>query len=154
MKKDINVSKFYIPDKKDPTKKIPRLTGPGGFINISQASKKVVFAGMFADKCKEEIREGQLVILEEGKGRKFLKKVEQITFSGKYASLSGQEVLYVTERCVFELVDGRMTVIEIAPGIDLQKDIIDQMDFVPEVSPELKIMDEKMFLETWGGLSM
>ena len=151
---NINVSKFYIPDKNDPTKKIPRLTGPGGFINISQASKKVVFAGMFADKCKEEIQDGKLVIIEEGKGRKFLKQVEQITFSGKYASTSGQEVLYVTERCVFELINGKMTVIEIAPGIDLQKDIIGQMDFVPEVSPDLKLMDEKMFMETWGGLSM
>ena len=93
---NINVSKFYIPDKKDPGKKVPRLFGPGGFINISQASKKVVFAGMFADKSKEEIRDGKIAILEEGKGRKFLKEVEQITFSGKYAARSGQEVLYVT----------------------------------------------------------
>ena len=151
---NINVSKFFIPDKKDPSKKIARLTGPGGFINISQASKKVIFAGMFADKCKEEIRDGKLVILEEGKGRKFLKKVEQITFSGHYAAKTGQEVLYVTERCVFRLIDGKMTVIEIAPGIDLQKDIIGQMDFVPEISPDLKVMDGKMFEETWGNLSM
>ena len=151
---NINVSKFFIPDKNDPSKKIARLTGPGGFINISQASKKVIFAGMFADKCKEEIRDGKLVILEEGKGRKFLKKVEQITFSGHYAAKTGQEVLYVTERCVFRLIDGKMTVIEIAPGIDLQKDIIGQMDFVPEISPNLKVMDGKMFEETWGNLSM
>ena len=109
---------------------------------------------MFADKCKEEIQDGKLVILEEGKGRKFLKQVEQITFSGKYAAKSGQEVLYVTERCVLQLIDGKMTVIEIAPGIDLEKDIINQMDFVPAVSPDLKVMDEKMFMETWGGLSM
>lgn len=62
--------------------------------------------------------------------------------------------LYVTERCVFQLLDGKMTVIEIAPGIDLQKDIIDQMDFVPAVSPDLKLMDAAMFEETWGGIHM
>lgn len=151
---NINVSKFMVPDKKNPGKKIARLTGPGGFINISQASKKVIFAGMFADKCNQEIIDGKLVIHEEGKGRKFLKQVEQITFSGKYAAKSGQEVLYVTERCVFKLVDGKMTVIEIAPGIDLEKNIIGQMDFVPEVSPDLKVMDERMFQEIWGGIDM
>lgn len=151
---NINVSKFMVPDKKNPGKLMPRLTGPGGFINISQASKKVVFAGMFADKCNQEIIDGKLVIHEEGRGRKFLKEVEQITFSGKYAAKSGQEVLYVTERCVFKLINGKMTVIEIAPGIDLQKNIIEQMDFVPEVAEDLKIMDEAMFTEVWGGLNM
>lgn len=151
---NINVSKFMIPDKKNPGKMMPRLTGPGGFINISQASKKVIFAGMFANKGEEEIVDGKLVIREEGNGRKFLKQVDQITFSGKYASKSGQEILYVTERCVFQLLDGKMTVIEIAPGIDLQKDIIDQMDFVPAVSPDLKLMDAAMFEETWGGIHM
>ena len=142
---NINVSKFMMPDKKNPGNMIPRLTGPGGFINISQASKKVVFAGMFADKANQEIVDGKLVIHEEGKGRKFIKEVEQITFSGRYASKSGQEVLYITERCVFRLMDGKMTVTEIAPGIDLQKNIIDQMDFVPAVAPDLKVMDETLF---------
>ncbi|MCB7318826.1 acyl CoA:acetate/3-ketoacid CoA transferase [Lacrimispora sp. 210928-DFI.3.58] len=151
---NINVSKFYIPDKKDPGKKVPRLFGPGGFINISQASKKVVFAGMFADKSKEEIRDGKIAILEEGKGRKFLKEVEQITFSGKYAARSGQEVLYVTERCVFRLIDGKMTVVEIAPGIDLKRDILDKMEFAPEVASDLKEMEAAMFEESWGGLEM
>ena len=80
--------------------------------------------------------------------------MDQITFSGKYAAIAGQEVLYVTERCVFKLIGGKMTVIEIAPGVDLQKNIIDQMDFVPEVADNLKVMDEGMFREQWGGLSM
>lgn len=151
---NINVSKFMVADKKNPGKKMARLTGPGGFINISQSSKKVVFAGMFSDKCSQEIIDGKLVIHEEGKGRKFLKNVDQITFSGKYAAIAGQEVLYVTERCVFKLIGGKMTVIEIAPGVDLQKNIIDQMDFVPEVAKDLKVMDERMFREQWGGLSM
>lgn len=151
---NINVSKFMIPDKKNPGQKMARLTGPGGFINISQASKKVVFAGMFSDKCIQAIVDGKLVIHEEGKGRKFLKQVEQITFSGEYASTSGQEILYVTERCVFKLVNGKMTLIEVAPGVDVQKNIVEQMDFVPEIAEDLKTMDETMFMEHWGGLTM
>lgn len=145
---NINVSKFTVPGLG------ARLTGPGGFINISQSAKKVIFAGTFTAKCKEEIRDGKLVIQQEGKGRKFLKEVEQITFSGKYAAKSGQEVLYITERCVFQLIDGKMTIIEIAPGIDLQKDILDHMGFNPEVSKTLKLMDAGLFEENWGGLSI
>ena len=80
-----------------------------------------------------------------------VKEVEQITFAGKYIK-PGQEVLYVTERCVMKIVDGKMTITEIAPGIDLQKDILDLMDFTPAVAEDLKIMDEGMFREKWGGL--
>jgi propionate CoA-transferase len=77
--------------------------------------------------------------------------VEQITFSGKYAR-ENQTVLYVTERCVFELRNGKMTLIEIAPGIDLEKDILPNMGFMPEISPDLKQMDAKLFCGEWGGL--
>lgn len=145
---NINVSKFSIPGKG------VKLTGPGGFINISQSSKKVIFAGTFMAKCKEEIKDGKLHIIEEGRNKKFLKQVEQITFSGNYALHSGQEVLYITERGVFKLINGKMTLIEIAPGIDVQRDIIEQMDFMPEVASDLKQMDASLFQENWDGLSI
>ncbi|MCR1839966.1 acyl CoA:acetate/3-ketoacid CoA transferase [Murimonas intestini] len=143
---NINVSKFYVPGFGY------RLTGPGGFINISQNSKKVIFAGTFMAKCKEEIKDGKLVITQEGKGKKFLEEVEQVTFSGSYAAKSGQEILYVTERCVFKLIDGVMTLTEIAPGIEIERDILPHMDFTPAVSPELKLMNPDIFQENWGGL--
>ena len=136
---NINVSKFGS-----------RLNGPGGFINITQGSKKVVFAGLFCAKAEESIQDGCLVIGREGIGKKFLKRVQQVSFSGKYAK--GQEVLYVTERCVFRLLDGKMVLTEIAPGADLQRDILDQMDFIPAVSDKLRLMDARLFEETWGGL--
>lgn len=136
---NINVSKFGS-----------RLNGPGGFINITQGSKKVVFAGLFCAKAEESIQDGRLVIGREGTGKKFLKRVQQVSFSGKYAK--GQEVLYVTERCVFRLLDGKMVLTEIAPGADLQRDILDQMDFIPAVSDKLRLMDARLFEETWGGL--
>ena len=99
-----------------------------------------------------EVSDGKLIIKKEGKGKKFLKEVEQITFSGKYAAENEQEILYVTERCVFKLINGKMTIIEVAPGIDLEKDILNQMDFRPEISPDLKEMDPGMFTEKWDGL--
>ncbi len=149
---NINVSKFYIPDKNDKTKMIARLTGPGGFINISQNSKKVIFAGTFTAKSKLEIGSGKLNIIEEGKGLKFLEEVDQITFSGSYGAQTGQEVLYITERCVFKLIDGKMTIIEVAPGIELQKDILDHMNFVPKIDENLKLMDSTLFQDKWSGL--
>ncbi len=139
---NVNVSKFG-----------KRVSGCGGFINISQSAKKLIFAGTFtAGGLEVEIGDGKLKILQEGKAKKFLKHVQQITFSGKYASEINQYVLYVTERGVFKLIDGKVTLIEIAPGIDIQKDILDQMDFAPEISKDLKVMDKGIFKETWGEL--
>jgi len=135
-----NVSKFG-----------PRLTGPGGFINITRSTPKVIFCGTLVGKAKLKVGDGKLEILQEGRIKKFVDTVEQITFSGQYAE-EGQEVLYITERAVFKLIDKKVTMIEIAPGIDLQKDVLDQMDFVPEISPDLKVMDAGIFNETWGGL--
>lgn len=137
---NINVSKFG-----------PRLTGPGGFIDITSATPKVIFCGTFMGKAELEIGDGKLVIKKEGTIRKFLNKVEQITFSGKYAK-PGQTILYVTERAVFRLIDGKITLVEIAPGIDLQNDILDRMDFKPEIAEDLKLMDPGIFHESWGGL--
>jgi propionate CoA-transferase len=128
------------------------MTGPGGFINITQATPKVIFCGTFMNKAKVVPHDGKLEIVEEGKTRKFVSKVKQITFAGQYAG-ENQTVLYITERAVFQLIDHKVTLIEIAPGIDLEKDILANMDFKPEISPNLKLMDERLFHEQWGGLA-
>ena len=128
-----------------------RLTGPGGFINITRSTHKVIFCGTFMGKAEVKIGEGSLSILKEGTIRKFVRDVEQITFAGKYV-MPNQYILYVTERCVFRLIDGKMRLIEIAPGIDLERDILANMDFVPEISKDLKIMEPGIFMEKWGGL--
>lgn len=135
-----NVSKFA-----------DKLSGPGGFINISTATPKVVFCGTLRGKAKLKVGNGKISVLQEGPIQKFVQEVDQITFSGGYKK-DGQKVLYVTERCVFELRGGRMTLIEIAPGLDLQRDILDQIGFMPEIPPDLKLMDESIFREEWGGL--
>ena len=139
---NLNVSKFGN-----------RLSGPGGFIDITQSAKKVVFAGTFMAHAKEEIVDGALKIVEEGTAEKFVEHVQQVTFSGKYAG-KDQTVLYVTERAVFQLIDGAVTLIEVAPGIDVEKDVIAHMGFTPAVSDDLKTMDAALFQEKWGGLSV
>lgn len=139
---NVNVSKFGS-----------RNNGPGGFIDITQPTKKVIFCGSFmAGKLRTEVNDGKLTIVQEGKARKFVDSVGQITFSGAYAVTSGQHVLYITERGVFELTDTGLELIEIAPGIDLEKDILSNMDFKPTISPQLKTMDAALFTEDWGGL--
>lgn len=129
-----------------------RIMGCGGFINISQNTKRVVFCGTFTNGARYGIDDGGLTIIEEGKRKKFIESVDQITFSGKYARSTGQPVLYVTERAVFKLVPEGMLLIEIAPGMDLQKDILDQMAFQPLIASDLKSMPEGIFHEKWGGL--
>jgi propionate CoA-transferase len=109
-----------------------RLTGCGGFINISQNSQKVIFLSTFSSSgLKVQISDGKIRVLEEGKIPKFVDRVGQITFSGRYAAESDQEVLYITERCVFKLTDAGLELIEIAPGIDLERDILAKMPFTP-----------------------
>jgi propionate CoA-transferase len=131
---NLNVSRFG-----------PRLAGAGGFINISQNAQKIVFCGTFtAGKLEIEIKDGKLCILREGESRKFVQQVEHKTFSGKYAMQRAQPVLYVTERCVFKLVEEGLELIEVAPGVDIQKDILAHMDFAPVVR-DPKLMDPRIF---------
>jgi propionate CoA-transferase len=124
----------------------PRFVGPGGFIDISQNSKKVIFTGTFtAGGLKVGVEDGKLRILNEGKERKFIQAVEQKTYSGSYGAKSGRPVLYVTERCVFRLGGEGLELIEIAPGVDLEKDILALMDFKPVIKEEPCLMDARIF---------
>ena len=140
---DVNVSKFGT-----------RLAGAGGFIDITQNAKKVVYCGTFTVMGLEtRCRDGRLVIEQEGTRKKFVRQVEQVTFSGDYANRVHQPVLYITERAVFELRPAGVTLIEVAPGIDLQTQILDQMEFMPKISDDLKLMDERIFREECMGLA-
>lgn len=134
---NLNVSKFG-----------PKLAGAGGFINISQTAKKVIFVGTFgAGRLRIALSDGKLAILEEAKGRKFVQAVEHVTFSGAYAAARGQSVLYVTERCVFALTPDGLELIEVAPGIDIERDILALMDFKPVIARDPIAMDERIFRE-------
>ncbi len=123
-----------------------RLAGCGGFINISQNARKVVFMGTFTAGGRGGAvgRNGRVVALE-GDERKFLKEGEQVTFSGRYARMRGQPVLYITERCVFSLGEHGMELVEVAPGIDVERDILAHMDFRPVIRGGVKPMDARIF---------
>lgn len=138
---NINVSRFGT-----------KLPGCGGFINISQNSKKVVYCGTFtAVGLKVAVADGKLNILQEGRSKKLINKVGQITFSGEYAKEMGQQVFYITERAVFKLSDKGVELIEIAPGIDLDKDVLQHMDFRPIID-NVKLMDTRIFTDEKMGL--
>ena len=122
-----------------------KIKGSGGFVNISSSTPKIVFLSSFTIGGKNVIENGELKIIEPGRGGKFLKSVDQISFSGPDAAKRGQEILYITERAVFKLIDGKVTLIEYASGLDVQKDILGFMDFVPAISPDLKTMPAYCF---------
>jgi propionate CoA-transferase len=120
--------------------------GCGGFINISQSAKKVVFCGSFTAKGLEVKAEGRkLKIVKEGAQKKFVRDLGHLTFNGEFEAKKGKEVLYLTERAVFELTEKGLLLTEIAPGMDLDKDILAQMEFKPLISENLKTMDERIF---------
>jgi len=122
-----------------------RLIGPGGFIDISQNARKVVFCGTFDTKGgKAEMADGGLRIVQPGRIRKLVRQVENVTFSGAQARRQGQEVVYVTERAVFRLRDDGIELTEIAGGIDLQRDVLGAMDFTPIVAAP-RVMDPALF---------
>lgn len=132
---NVNVSKFGN-----------RTAGQGGFIDISQSSSKVVYCTYFKAKgFNATVCDGKLTIDQEGQVAKFVNQVNQITFNGACSVKDGIEVIFVTERAVFKLVREGLVLTEIAPGINLEKDILGNMEFKPIISKDLKVMDERIF---------
>jgi propionate CoA-transferase len=132
---NVNVSRFGS-----------RIIGPGGFINISQGARKMVFSGTFtAGGLELAWPDGRFHAVREGRDAKFVERVVQLSYSGGYARERGQQVLYITERAVFAAIDGVLTLVEIGPGVDLERDIVAHMAFRPAVSPDLKPMDARLF---------
>ena len=129
------------------------LAGAGGFINISQNTKRLVFMGTFsAGNLELEIMDGTLTIRHEAAVRKFINQVEQITFNGEDSVARNQTVIYITERCVFSLTKFGLELVEIAPGIDLDRDILKLMDFRPKLAKQIIKMDKRIFREYPMGL--
>jgi propionate CoA-transferase len=124
------------------------LVGASGFINISQSARKVVFTGLFASGAMEvAFRKGNLHILRDGKVTQFVEAIEHRTFSSAEAHRLGTTVLYITERCVFRSATDGLELIEIAPGVDLQRDILDKLSFAPILRCQPALMDERIFHE-------
>jgi propionate CoA-transferase len=129
-----------------------RTNGSGGFVNISSGTRKVVFLTSFTAGGKVTAENGALKILTEGKPVKFVKEVQQIGFNGREAVKKNQEVMYVTERAVFRLDGGKMTLVEYAPGLDIEKDVIANMGFRPVIAPDVKPMPPFCFTDGKIGL--
>ncbi len=133
----------------------PYLTaGCGGFVDITAHARRIVFSGFFTAGAKLAVGDGRLTILQEGKTRKFVQTSEHITFSGVVGRQRGQQVTYVTERCVIELQDDGLVVTEIAPGIDLQRDVLDQAEIPLKVSSSLRLMNNALFRDQPFGLQL
>ncbi|MBS0447213.1 MAG: 3-oxoacid CoA-transferase [Proteobacteria bacterium] len=140
---NVNVSRFGS-----------RIIGPGGFINISQGARKMIFSGTFtAGGLKLEWPDGRFKVVQEGREAKFVDRLVQLSYSGRYARARGQEVLYVTERAVFRGTDQGITLTEIAPGADLERDVLAHMGFKPAIAADLKTMDERLFRPEAMGLA-
>jgi propionate CoA-transferase len=131
-----------------------KIVGVGGFINISQNAKKMVFGGtLTAGGLKVSTGDGRLRIVQEGRHHKFVPTVGQISYSGRYGRERGQQTIFVTERAVFRSTAQGLELAEIAPGLDLHRDVLDKMDFRPEIAPDLRTMDERIFRDEPMGLS-
>jgi propionate CoA-transferase len=129
-----------------------RMPGAGGFINISQNAQRLVFMGTFASSSRCRIEDGKLLIADENPHPKFVPAMDQRTFSGPYAAAAGQSVLYVTERCVFRLITEGLELTEIAPGVDVERDVLARMGFAPIIRGQPKLMDPRLFQPGLMGL--
>jgi propionate CoA-transferase len=125
----------------------PHVTaGAGGFIDITARARNLVFSGYFtAGGLELAFEDGELRIVKEGRARKFVADVEHVTFSGRRALAQGQQVIYITERCVLRLEADGLTVVEVAPGVDLERDVLGQSDIPLRVDPSLRLMDARLF---------
>jgi acyl CoA:acetate/3-ketoacid CoA transferase len=133
----------------------PYLTaGCGGFVDITTHAQRIVFSGFYTAGAKLSVGDGRLIIVQEGKSRKFIDTVEHVTFSGDMARKRGQHITYVTERCVVELTDDGLVVREIAPGVDLKRDVLDLAEFPLRVDADLKPMDAALFKDAPLGLKL
>lgn len=130
-----------------------RLCGVGGFVNISQSARKIVFCGTFTTGgLAVDVESGRLLITSEGRIAKYVDRVEQVSFNAHRAHLEGQEVLYVTERGVLRMEDGELTLIEVAPGLDPERDVVAQASARIQISAGLRVMDPRVF--TTGPMSL
>jgi propionate CoA-transferase len=133
----------------------PHVTaGAGGFVDITSRAKKIVYSGYFNAGAKMDVVDGKLRIEKEGKVKKLVRKLDQISFSGKRGKMQNQEVTYVTERCVLKLTQEGIVVTEIADGVDLQANVVDQSEFKLIVAPDLKKMDARLFAPDKMGLTL
>jgi propionate CoA-transferase len=131
-----------------------RLRGPGGFPNISARTGRINFVGTLTTSGLEvEVADGRLRIVSEGSLSKFVETVDEVSFSGAMANERGQQVRYITERAVFELGEGKVSLIEVAEGLDPEDDVIAHMGFKPDVSDDLTTMDPRVFAEGPMGLA-
>ena len=129
-----------------------RVVGAGGFINISQAARSLFFLGTFTAGADIAVGDGRLRIRRDGTVPKFVDEVAHITFNGERSHAAGQSVLYITERCVLRRGDRGLELIEIAPGVDLERDVLARMGFRPQIAPDLREMDAAIFAEAPLGL--
>jgi propionate CoA-transferase len=125
-----------------------KIVGIGGFINISQNARHVIFSGTFtAGGLEVACHDGALRIVQEGRHRKFVDRIEHVSYSAPFAAQEGRSAVFITERAVFRSVDGALELIEIAPGIDLEKDVLAHMGFRPRIAADLKRMDKRLFAQ-------
>ncbi|MCD8871517.1 acyl CoA:acetate/3-ketoacid CoA transferase [Staphylococcus gallinarum] len=139
---NVNVSKFG-----------DKMNGCGGFIDISQTVKRIVFSGTMVAGGQLDFKDGQIDINKQGHTHKFVQHVGSVDFNAQYAQELGQEVYFVTERGVFELMNNGLKLIEIAPGLDIEKDILAHMDFKPMVAEDIKVTNPAIYHDKWGGLA-
>lgn len=147
----MNISQMDATGNMNTTKLGNYIVGPGGMMDIAAGAKKVIFVGSFVVKGKNAVENGEVIITEEGVAPKFMAELPYITFSTKLALEQGKEILVITDRAVFDFDEqGKLRLIEIAPGLDLQKDILNWMDFEPVIANDLKRMNSHLYQEEWS----